>query len=347
MRLRALAGLLILWIVVPLCARNLQTSYRYSYLPKSVYLHQVFPVTVLGTDAKDSHPSFRFDPSSAIRPLASRPLTIINGNDGFYTFYFKAERSDFSLPTLWIQDDRASYRLEGRKIPVRPLHAEPEQRFCGVIASDFTVKNSQVSTFDDTNNLIYLNLVAHEANLEDMHIPGVVEDGIEKFHRNGALASAEYYFVIPANVPEITFSYFDTIKQRFVPVTVSTNYRYKPVAAQVDLNPKDSSFTKLKKYGVGALAIFLLLMFLIYRDWFYLFFFILAVALLVTFFLPLKKICVTQGAPLYILPIPDSTVGTRIPQRIEAPILHRYGHFYKIEYHNATGWIKDEDVCKD
>jgi hypothetical protein len=326
-----------------------QTEYRYSYIPKQLYVKQVFPVTVLAVHADPANaPTFRFDPRSPVQPLEKRPLKVSNGKDAFYTFYFKAGSEDFRLPNLYIQEPEQPLELPGTVIPVSKLDAPPVERFCGVIASDFKVKNSQVSTFDDKNNLIYLSLEAHEANLEDMAIPGVVEGGVEKFKRKGAMALAEYYFVLPGNVGEITFSYYNAIKHQFVPVRVSTSYEHKEVAAQVDLNPRDSSFTKLKKYTFAALSVFFLLMFILYRDYFYLVLLTVTVVTLVTFFSPLKKACVKEGSPLYILPVPNSTVGTRIEKQSRLPVLHEYKEYLKVEYkHGITGWIKNEDLCED
>jgi len=342
-------GLALLWAALLAFAAAAQTEYRYSYIPKELYVKQVFPVTVLAVsiDPRDP-PTFRFDPASPVRPLLPRPLKVSNGNDAFYTFYFKAGREDFRLPRLYIQESTRTLELPGAVIPVRELQVPKDVRYCGVIASDFRIKNSQVSTFDEQNNLVYLSIEAHEANLEDMAIPGVIEGGIESFKRRGALASAEYYFVVPAQTQSITFSYYNTIKRQFVPQRVATGFEYKEVAAQVDLNPKDSSFTKLKKYTFGALSLFFLVMFLLYRDKFYLLFFIVTVVTLLTFFTPLKKICVKEDAPMYILPIPHSTVGARIEERSTLPVLERYRDYYKVEYrNNTTGWISNEDLCQD
>jgi len=348
--IRRLAGWIAVWLLLTAATTlEAQTEYRYSYIPKQVYMNQVFPVSILAVDV-DPHnpPTFRFDPSSPIHPLRKKPLRVANGRDAFYTFYFKATSDTLQIPDLYIQEENRSLRLPGSIIPVASLSAPPEDRFCGVIASDFKIRTSQVSTFDDKNNLIYLNLEAHEANLEDMKIPGIVEGGVEKLSRHGAQTTAEYYFVIPANVSRVRFSYYNPIKRQFVPVTVSTSYQDKQVTVQTDLNPKDSSFTRLKKYTFIALSVFFLLMFIGSRDFFYLVLLTLSVITLFTFYSPLKKICVQEGAPLYILPIPGSTVGTRIDSVSSLPILHRYGHYYKVEYkQGVTGWIKDEDLCKD
>jgi hypothetical protein len=342
-------GWILLWLFAWTAGIHAQAEYRYSYVPKQVYTGQVFPLSVLavGTDPSNS-PTFRFDPKSPLQPLKGKPIRVANGRDAFYTFYFKAGKGQVKLPDLYIQEEGRTLRLPGNIIPVATLDAPPEERFCRVIASDFKIRTSQVSTFDDHNNLIYLNLEAHEANLEDMQIPGIVEGGVEKVSRRGSQTTAEYYFVIPANVGQIRFSYYNHIKRQFVPLTVSTSYRDKQVTTQEDLNPRDSSFTQFKKYTFGALSLFFLLMFIGSRDFFYLVLLTLTLITLFTLYSPLKTVCVREGTPLYILPIPGSTVGMRIDKASDLPTLHRYKHYYKVEYgHGITGWIKDEDLCKD
>ncbi len=327
-----------------------QTEYRYSYIPKQVYAGQVFPVTVMAIGSiSQSPPRFRFDKASATKPLQAKPLIMDNGKDRFFTFYFKAKSKDFILPKLTIIEKDRILTLASHFIPVQTLHFSSKDRFCGVIASDFKIRTSQVSTFDEKSNLVYISIEAHEANLEDMAIPGVEEGGVEKLKRRGSRVRAEYYFVISANVKSITFSYYNAIKQLFIPIKVSNDYRHKEVAAApADLNPKDSSFTRLKKYALIALSIFFLIMLLIYRDRFYLLLLILSLSALIFIFIPMKKICIRQGAPLYILPVSNSTVGATVKERSKLPVLHRYGDYYKVEYkHGITGWIKNEDLCKD
>jgi len=74
----------------------------------------------------------------------------------------------------------------------------------------------------------------------------------------------------------------------------------------------------------------------------------LTLVVLVTFFIPLKKVCVRQGSPLYILPIAHSTVGTRIEAKSRLPVLYEYKDYLKVEYHHGiTGWIKHEDLGQD
>ncbi len=338
-------SLLVVWILatVLLSAQN----FKYSYIPKKIYLNQLFPVTILATDI-DAKQTPKFIFKNGTKPILPKPLREINGKSIFYTFYFKAKDGDFRLPDLTIITKNYRYKLRGEYLSVYELDINRGD-YCGVMASDFRIKNSQVSSFDEKNNLVYLTIEAHEANLEDMHINGVVEQGVERIKRRYSLAIVEYYLVIPAKIKEISFTYYNTIKQQLIPVSVNIDYKHKLVAAQeIELNPKDSSFTKLKKYTFTALSIFFLIMLLWQKDFFYLVLFVITVITLLTFFMPHKKICIKQGSPLYILPIPNSTIGTRIDNKIIAPVLHTYKEYYKIEYKpGVIGWIKEDNVCKD
>ena len=326
-------------------------KYHYSYIPKQVYAKQVFPVTLLATHINPKqHIKIFYDPRSDIKPLFDKPLIQKNGNSSlFYTFYFKAGNKDFILPNLYIDDGERKGVIKGLYMPVAELNISKDKRWCGVMASDFRVKTSQVSNFDEKSNLVYVVIEAHEANLEDMHIPGIEDQGLEKLERNFAESVAEYYFVIPSKSREIDFTYFNSIKNQLESVKVSTAYKMKTTAAQeVDLNPKDSGFTKLKMYLLISLAIFFLVMLIIKRDIFYLIIFSITVYALVKFFMPHDEVCVSEGAKLYILPIPQSTVGTILVEKKVLPILYRYGDYYKIEYKpGLIGWIKESDVCKD
>ena len=339
-----------LFIYFPLFSSETSDRFRYSYVPKQTYAGQVFPITVLMNSEKkeNNNISFTFDPVSHIRPLNPDPLIVRNGQNIFYTFYFKASNEDIVIPELMINDHGRMYVFKKVLVSVSELKPKKEDNFCGVIASGFHIKTSQVSTFDDRNNLVYISIEAHEANLEDMKIPGVLEGGVEKINRRYAKAESEYYFVVPSNQKEIRFSYYDSIKKQFVPVVVSTSYKQKEIAAQVDLNPKDSSFLLIKKYTFGILSLFFLIMFIVQRDIFYLILLAITMVAFLTFFTPHKKICVQEGTPLYILPFSGSSIGTHIDTKKDMPVLNEYGKYFKIIYKDGmTGWVKDEDLCKD
>jgi uncharacterized protein YgiM (DUF1202 family) len=64
--------------------------------------------------------------------------------------------------------------------------------------------------------------------------------------------------------------------------------------------------------------------------------------------MPKKKICIKQGASLYILPTYTSRISTKIDSEITTPLLGERETFNKIEYKNGMiGWIKNEDLCEN
>jgi len=326
-----------------------KSNYWYSYVPKEVFSTQVFPVTII-SDISDSNnlPTFKFDQESTVRPINAKPLIDTNGGNTFYTFYFKAKKRDLRTPELLITDKEHTVMLESKYIPVQTLDTTGHEEFCGLIATGCKIVTSQVSEFDAENNLVSLTIKATEANPEDIYTTGSIESGIEKITKTDADSIIEYYFVIPSSQENITVSYYNTLQQRFILKTILTDYKDQPVAAQENLNPKDSSFDKLKKYGLSFLSLFFLLMFWKRKDIFFLVLLAICVIILLTMYTPHEKICVQEGAPLYILPTKTSTTGGQINREFTTNILNKRGNYYKIEYeHNIIGWIKHEDTCQN
>jgi hypothetical protein len=120
------------------------------------------------------------------------------------------------------------------------------------------------------------------------------------------------------------------------------------VTTQSDLNPKVDAFKRLKRYTLITFSLFFLMMFIWKKDFFYLVLGVISIIALLTFYIPHKKICVKQGASLYILPTQTSTVSTKIDNQLDTMLLAERKEFKKIEYKKGIiGWIKDEDICNN
>lgn len=324
-----------------------QSEFKYSYMPKSVYENQLFPVTVIAAGlSAATKPQFTFDRSSEIQPLFKTPLVVQNGPDSFYTFYFKASDVDIRIPRLFISSQSGEDSLGPKTVFIDSL--EKREDFSEVLAADMKIKNSQVSNYDEKSHIVTLSLEAFEANLEDMRLNNVQESGVESLKRDHAKVEAEFYVVLPVEDKVLRFSYFNTIKKQYefleVPVVVAD----ASVTTQSDLNPKEDSFDKLKKYTFMFLVGFFFIMFLFKRDFFYLVLGTVSLITLLTFYIPHKKICVKQGASLYILPTQTSTISTRIDQELDTMLLGEREGFKKVEYKEGIiGWVKNEDLCED
>lgn len=322
-----------------------QGEFKYSYMPKKVYENQLFPVTIIGIGEKgNSNNQFTFDRSSNIQPIFDEPLIVRNGNDSFYTFYFQAETLDIRIPALHISSETREETFPSQRIGIKKLKKRAD--FSHVLAADMKIKNSQVSNYDERNHIVTLSIEAFEANLEDMYLNNVSESGIESLTRDFAKVEAEFYVVLPVEQKELKFTYFNTIKKQYVFLEVPVVVVDASVVTQSDLNPKEDNFEKLKKYTFMFLLVFFFITFLLKRDFFYLVFAVLSLITLLTFYIPLKKICVKQGASLYILPTQTSTVSTKIDQKLDTMLLGEREGFQKVEYKEGIiGWIKNEDLC--
>jgi len=323
------------------------SQYEYSYMPKKVYENQVFPVTVICvSECTKEVPQFTFDEMSNIQPLFDTPSVIHNGSDSFFTFYFKAGQIDVRIPRLFINNHINELTLDTHMISLGTL--ELREDFCGVLAADMKITNSQVSNYDEKNNLVIFSIEALEANVEDMYLNNVLESGIEHIQRESSKVLGEFYFVVPEKQKNIKFTYFNTIKNQYVDLSVAIELVNNTVVSQTDLNPTEDSFELLKKYSLMTLVGFFFLMFLFKRDFFYLVSAVISLITLLTLYIPHKKVCIKQGAPLFILPTNTSTMSTKVDEEFESALLGEHGEYKKVEYKNGMiGWIKDEDVCKN
>jgi len=324
-----------------------ETDYRYSYLPKTIYENQIFPITVLEINSADNNKiHFYFNSESGTQPLFKKPLLVKNGNDTFHTFYFKAEDKSIILPSLIIKDNYGVTTLKKHIIPI--VHLKYRDDFCGVLSADMKIKTSQSSVYDEKNNLVTLSIEAYEANIENMHLRDVIESGVENIDRRGAKVIAEFYVITPATQKRLKFTYFNTIKGQYTFLETNIDIKDATVSTQSQLNPKNDNFDKLKKYLFASLIIIFLLLTIWKKDIFYFLLMFISGAILLTFYMPKDKICISQGTPLYILPTNGSRICITTNQKFTTDVLNQRAKFYKVEYSNGViGWVKDEDICKD
>ena len=322
-----------------------QSEFKYSYIPKKVYANQLFALTVIAIESsEESTPSFTFASESPLQPLFKTPLVIRNGSDIFYTFYFKATGKKIAIPALVISTDTQEISFRSKPIEIESLPKRED--FCGVLAADMKIKSSQVSNYDEKNHIVTLSVEALEANLENMHLKKASESTIDTLKRHDAKVEAEFYFVMPVENTLLEFSYFNTIKKQFITLSVPIVIADDSVTTQSDLNPKEDSFERIKRYTFIFLVAFFLLMFLVKRDFFYLILGVVSLISLLTFYIPHQKICIKQGESLYILPTRTSTVSAIIEEEFETAILGKRKGFKKIEYKEGViGWIKNEATC--
>lgn len=323
--------------------------FSYSYTPKFVYKNQVFPVTILVKHyEKNNPPHFEFDMLGEVQPIDNRATKLINRDEAFFTFYFKADgfSNSILIPQLSIWTKTYTYTLHPKKIDIKRLDTSKAKNFSNLLASNLKINGIKIDPYDSENSLVTLRLVATEANLEDIKLPNVTDDGIENIKRDGARVRANYYFITPSSQSNISFSYYNLIKNRFITKDISTSIK-DGYSQDIKLSPQDLTFDKLKKYiTFGAIAILLVLLILT-RDALYLILSIALIAVAIYLYINKKSICIQEGASVYILPTQNSNISREFNSQVNTTLIRKYKNFNKVEYKNIRGWVKDEDLCKD
>jgi hypothetical protein len=341
-----------------LFGEKISSSYNYSYYPqKGVYENQIFSITILGKNIDQNSSRVFLNTQNALydnfKIITKKPVIKKAKNDLFFTFYFKANKKsalldqNIILPPVVIKDKNAkTFILKSLKIPLKKLEVKRGIPFSGVIASKLKVIDYKILP----KNSIALKIKAENGNLEDFFLPKTLERKVLYLKRKGSFSEAKFIFHLKKAISHgIDFTYYNNLKQSFSPVTIGGKHTLNTsIKENLNLKPKDSSFLKFKKYTFGFLSVFFLMLFFISKDKFYLWLFGIVVVIFLTFFMPLKKVCVKEGARVYILPIPNSTIGKIINHKGQYTVYHRYKNFSKIEYEDGLiGWVKDEDLCKD
>jgi hypothetical protein len=323
--------------------------YSYSYTPKSVYSNQVFPVTILVKHYNPKNPPhFEFDIISQLQPIDNRPNKLINQNEAFFTFYFKAEKNltSIKIPQLSIWNLDHTYMLQPKEIKVKNLDTQNSKNFSNLLASNLRVNQVKIDPYDSQNSLITLKLEALEANLEDIKIPGVTDDGIEDIKRDNARVTASYYFIIPSNIKKVEFSYYNLIKNRFISKDITT-YKKSGYSQTIELSPKDFTFDKIKMYITFGSVVVLLLLLFFTKDMLYLVLSVILIAFTIYIYMPKATLRIQEGANIYILPTKNSNISKQLDREITTKLIRKYKNFNKIEYKNIIGWVKDEDIRKN
>jgi len=346
MQLKRLMSIFVGLILTTSILLGTESNFKYSYMPKKVYKNQLFPVTIISSSQKsDDSLVFTFEGDSGVKPLFEDPLVVRNGSDSFYTFYFKASKDDVHIPKLHIKTFNNTFILDAKTIFIEKL--KEREDFCGVLAADMKIKNSQVSNYDENHHIVTLSLEAFEANIEDIRLNTAQESDIDTLKRNYAKVEAEFYVVLPVAQTSLKFTYFNTIKKQYVYLETPVVVEDATVTTQSELNPVEDDFELFKKYTLMGLLAFFLFMFILKRDFFYLVLGVIALIVLLTLHVPHKKICIKQGASLYILPTQTSTISTKIDHELKTMLLGEHETFKKVEYNKGViGWIKNEDLCE-
>lgn len=321
-------------------------TFSYEKYPKNVYENQIFPITIKSNSPINSHIEFVFDVDDSIQPISDKPIIKNISDTQRYKFFLKSTKNKVYTPKISILYDGKIETLEGLAIKTKKLPYD--SKFSGIIATNLIVKTYQVSNYNKEKNIIMLSLVAIDGNAKDMHLNLATKEESENVLQSYDSQSCSYYAIIDSSIKSVDFTYYNTVENKFIEISIPATVKDSRVAAQSNLNPDFDQFEKLKKILYGIVFILSIIIYIKRRKLVYIVIGLIFLGFLLFSNMPRQSICVKQGTEIYVLPVRISKIDETIDSNISTAKLGEQNGFVKIAYKpNKIGWIKIENICKD
>ena len=324
----------------------------YDEIPQRVIKGQIFPVTykALSTVKNFDDILYKFSNQEGLSVLENTPQRVQKGKYYYDTFHMQVTQNEARLPDveafLMAPDDYNSTVLKGSKLNVIALN--PNKNFSNIIANNFSIQKYKTTVYDNTHNILIFVASAQNCDIAKIHFNNVYKQGIESQNGSYKDATITYFVVIDKTIENFSFSYFNLLKNDYIRVTIPIIVHDDSVSTQSDLRPRDQSHDRIKMYSAAAVALFGFILILVRRKYFYLIFIVIPLIYIIYLAIPQKKICIKKGAPLYLLPVYNSTIFETTQTQYHLTKEGQVQNFIKVKLkNNKIGWVKDEDICSN
>jgi len=310
---------------------------------KKIFVNEIFGVDL--RYLKSDRVSVSLQGGSNVRFIAAEPP---KSGEIYETrrYYFKALAPSVRLPDAIVTAPTYRARAWGLQLQAHKLNPPPN--FCGVLAKELSILSHESVQYNKERNLVVLRLEAQQGNLEDFALPFAIKQGIKEQNLSFPTSRIVYYAIIPANLEELRFSYFDTKSHEFRTLSAPVVVVDETVSTQSDIKPTEDKHKKIKVAIVFGLTILFVVLFFIKKSYLALLAALAFAALGAYLSIPIKKVCVKPGSRIYILPTKQSTIFEINRERKVYEELNRVGDYVKIKLSNQkVGWVKDEALCEN
>jgi hypothetical protein len=324
--------------------------FSYEDIPKRVIKGEVFPVTLktLSTVRDFDDIVYEFTNHPGIKVLDEEPLRQKKGKYFYDTFHLLATNSYAKLPdvtaSLVASDEYNSSTIYGKKLNVITLN--PKKNFSNIIANSFDLIEYKTTTYDNFHNIVIFVAEATNTDIGAMHFTNVFKQGVESMQQSYENAKITYFVVIDKRVENFRFSYFNLLKNRFIPISIPIIVDDDSVTTQSDLKPRDQSHDQLKISIASAVTLFGVGLILWRKKYIYLLFIALPLGYILYLVIPQKEVCIKKGAKIYLLPVSNGTIFEITQTQFSLPKEGNVKNFVKVKLKNEKiGWVKNEDTC--
>ncbi len=316
-----------------------------------IYVNQHYTIDVKAIIAYDHLKEI------GIKFLHTKGLNVLNPNskweqisDKIYKnrFYVKILSHDATLPDIKVtaistNGYKESEILEALKI--KKVSLQNSELYSKVLCSDFTLKTHHEKKYDEVSNIVVLEINATDSNLEDFSLPFALREGIDSIKNNLPNQSIYYFAIIPNDIKEFKFKYFNLNTNKFNIVSFPIKLKDSSVSTQTDLNPQKNKYILYKTIALSFLALMFLFFGFIYKKWYLL---VIAIGLIIYTMMTkviASSIVLKEGIKIHILPTKNSTIFYKTDSPTHADVVNKRDGYTKVILENKKiGWIKNDDL---
>ncbi len=325
----------------------------YEKVPKRLIKGQIFSITLrivcVLPDMQEIR--YKFSNAKGVKILQDGvPQRKEDGKFIYDTFYFEATDTSLRLPdiTATVSDSFGTLyspqTLKGK--PIETIALNPKKDFCGVIAERLEISKYKTSSYDETHNILVFSAFSKKGFLHSFHLEKVHKQGFESLEDAIDRSKMIYFAVIDHTKESVEFSYFNTLKNDFVTLSIPIIVEDDRVVTQSDLKPKDQSKQQLKMLIAAAVIAIGIILLLWRKKYIYILLILIPGVYLVIILIPQERICLKKGSKVHILPMEKSTVFSITDQKEQVDKLAHTKDFVKVELPNKKiGWVANEDLC--
>lgn len=320
--------------------------------PERLFKGEIFAITLRSIVTADTFQTlgYRFVGGRGLQLLDNTPERTNRDRVYYDTFYFKATGSHVVLPdiTPYITSG-LSYAADSKTIGGTPIDVtvlNPPKTFCGVLADRFSITHAKTTVYDAHHNILVFMAEANRSDLGDFTIPSALKQNFESLHSTPHASKMTYYAVLPKRVESLRFDYFNLRSKQYERISIPIDVDDDLVSTMSDLKPVEHGHNYQKAVIFAGIAVLFFLAALWRRSLLFLLLALAAGGYAAWLTIPLRKVCIHKGAPIYLLPMRNATVFEITPVQYELEMQGHIKGYTKVRLvNNKIGWVKDEDTC--
>jgi hypothetical protein len=329
---------------------------EYEDVPTQIYQNQIFELNVktIITKNKIQDVTSIFTGEEGIKILNPNSSWNQPKNNQFRNkYYIQALNNDIRIPDLigtftLDKDTNIDEIAEGFYTSTQPVMGSKD--YSSVLAKALEIKHYKTTRYDNTHNILVLELESNVGNLHDFKIenPDIKSQGIDSTFIKMPTTNIVYFAVIPVHWKSFRFEYFNITKSKFDLLEVPIIIDAENISTQSDLNPKDSPFEQYKLIALALLVFIMLVYTILKKSKLVGILTLIPLVVLVIALIPYKKIYIESDSKIRLLPTKNSTIFYITDHSTEVSVMKEIGEYKKVIFKNGKiGWVHEQNIIKD